>query len=82
MLLQQLTYQARLLRVLSVLKMRFSAHDVTLREFRIASPGGLRVLATTETGGDTLEGIARQQGAPSTASTDADGGHTQPEATR
>ena len=81
-LLQQLTYQGRLLRVLSVLKMRFSAHDVMLREFRIASPGGLRVLAPTETGGATLEGIAQQQGAPSTASTDADGGHTRPEATR
>jgi circadian clock protein KaiC len=78
-LLQQLTYQDRLLRVLSVLKMRFSAHDVTLREFRITPPDGLRVLAPLETGVQTLEGIARQQGAPTSASADAGGGNTRPE---
>ena len=80
LLLQQITYQDRLMRVLSVLKMRFSAHDVTLREFRIVPPTGLRVLAPVETGAETLVGIARQQGAPTMASTDAWVEDTRPEA--
>jgi circadian clock protein KaiC len=64
LLLQQVTYQDRLVRVLSVLKMRFSAHDVSLREFRIAPPTGLRVLDLAESGRQTLAGIAQQQGGP------------------
>jgi circadian clock protein KaiC len=64
LLLQQVTYHDRLVRVLSVPKMRFSAHDVALREFRIAAPAGLRVLTLAESGGEALTGIARQQGAP------------------
>jgi circadian clock protein KaiC len=64
LVLQQVTYQDRLVRVLSVLKMRFSAHDVSLREFRIGAPAGLRVLPLTESGAETLVGLARQQGVP------------------
>lgn len=60
LLLQQVTAQDRLMRVLSVLKMRFSAHDVSLREFRIAAPAGLRVLPLGENNGETLEHVARQ----------------------
>ncbi len=77
LLLQQVTYQDRLVRVLSVLKMRFSAHDVSLREFRIAPPAGLRVLDLAESGVEALGGIARQQDAPLAMSGDmanGDGG--------
>lgn len=64
LLLQQVTHRDRLVRVLSVLKMRFSAHDVSLREFRIAAPAGLRVLSPAESSIATLTGIAQQQGDP------------------
>ena len=40
--LQALIYRQRFYRVLSVLKMRYSAHDLTLREFTITAPGGSR----------------------------------------
>ncbi len=64
LLLQQVVHRDRLVRVLSVLKMRFSAHDVALREFRIGAPAGIRVLPLAESGVEALAGIARQQGAP------------------
>jgi len=64
LLLQQVTYRERLHRVLSVLKMRFSAHDMLLREFSIAPPAGIRVLAPFESATGVLSGIARQQGEP------------------
>ncbi len=67
LVLQQVTYRDQLVRVLSVLKMRFSAHDVALREFRI-TPTGIMVLAPRETRAELLTGIARQQGAPIAAS--------------
>ena len=63
--LQQLAYRGRLHRVLSVLKMRFSSHDYTLRELLIAAPEGIRVL-TPEVGrrsGDDQQGPARLRGA-------------------
>ena len=49
LLLQQVPFQGQVHRLLSVLKMRYSAHDTTLREFRIAPPGGFEVLARSET---------------------------------
>jgi len=64
LLLQQVTYRDRLHRVLSVPKMRFSAHDVLLREFRIVPPTGIEVLAPLDSGVEALTGIARQQGQP------------------
>ncbi len=64
LLLQQLAYRGRLHRVLSVLKMRFSTHDHTLREMRIAPPGGIHVLTPDESGREVLAGLTRQQGGP------------------
>lgn len=43
--LQQVADRGRLRRVLSVPKMRYSAHDDALRAFTIAAPAGIRVLA-------------------------------------
>ena len=45
LLLQQVTVGDRLRRLLSAPKMRFSAHDLRIREFTITPPGGIRVLA-------------------------------------
>ncbi len=58
LLLEQVEYRDTLHRVLSVLKMRFSAHDHVVREFTITSPDGIRVLTPFESG-DVLAGIAR-----------------------
>ncbi len=63
-LLQRVTYGDRLHRVLSVLKMQRSMHDVTLREFTIAAPHGIEVLAPIGSSRVVLDGIARQQGQP------------------
>jgi circadian clock protein KaiC len=60
--MQQVKHRGELRRVLSVAKMRFSAYDPTLREYRIAPPEGIRVLGRFETGLDVLLGIAEQQG--------------------
>ena len=61
LLLQQLAYRGRLHRVLSVLKMRFSTHEYTLREFLITSPEGIRVLTPDESGREVLVGLTEQQ---------------------
>jgi circadian clock protein KaiC len=61
LLLQQLAYRGRLHRVLSVLKMRFSSHDYTLREFQITSPEGIHVLSPDESGRELLVGLTNQQ---------------------
>ena len=42
--LQQMTYRGELHRLLSVVKMRFSAHDMHVHEFTVASPHGIEVL--------------------------------------
>ena len=63
LLLRKVEYEGSLHRVLSVIKMRFSAHDdSTLREFTITAPRGLQVLAPAESDAATLKGIAREQG--------------------
>ncbi len=67
LLQQQVAYESKLHRVFSVIKMRFSAHDVALREFTIAPPAGIRVLTPAETGTGVLAGIARHQGQAETA---------------
>ncbi|WP_201375765.1 ATPase domain-containing protein [Ktedonobacter robiniae] len=59
-LVQHLAVNNRLHRVISVLKMRFSAHDHNLREFIITSPEGVRVLTPQESGLDTLAGLTRE----------------------
>jgi circadian clock protein KaiC len=61
--LQQVAYRGRLRRVLSVPKMRFSAHDDTLREFTIAAPAGITVLRPFESDPAMLTDIAAQQAA-------------------
>src|SRR6266487_68827 len=64
LLLQKLAYRGRLHSVLSVLKMRFSTHDYTLREFLIAVPEGIRVLTPDESGREILAGLTEQQSGP------------------
>ncbi len=64
LLSQQLAYRGRLHRILSVLKMRFSNHDHTLREMLIAPPVGIRILTPDESGREVLAGLTRQQGGP------------------
>jgi len=59
--LQGVIYQEQYYRVLSVLKMRYSPHDLTLREFTITAPAGIEVRGTSESELGLLAGIARQQ---------------------
>ncbi|GAC1449367.1 MAG: ATPase domain-containing protein [Ktedonobacterales bacterium] len=57
LLLEQVERQATLHRVLSVLKMRFSAHDAALHEFTIDAPDGIRILGQFESGPGVLTGM-------------------------
>jgi circadian clock protein KaiC len=59
-ILQWIEYQGRMYRMLSVRKMRRSAFDSGLREFRIGD-GTIRVLPLTESGIETMGGISRQE---------------------
>ena len=61
LLLQQLAYRGRLHRILSVLKMRFSEHDYSLREFLIVPDEGIRVLTPDESGWEVLAGLTGPQ---------------------
>ncbi|MDB5076284.1 MAG: circadian clock protein KaiC, partial [Chloroflexi bacterium] len=72
--MQQVTLGSQLHRVLSVPKMRYSAHDVTLREFVIAPPTGIRVMQPFESGNGVLAGIAAQHNTPTFVSTQAPDG--------
>ena len=71
--LQQLAYHNRLHRILSVLKMRFSAHDHSLREFTIAAPEGIRVLTLTESGEEGVIGSVSNAISPTEHSSPGDG---------
>jgi circadian clock protein KaiC len=62
LLLRQVEYRAKLYRALSVLKMRYSAYDSSVREFTIAPPEGIQVLAPFESGAGILTGIAQEWG--------------------
>lgn len=64
MFMQQVIYENQLHRVLSILKMRFSSHDYTLREIVIAPPEGIRVLKPGESLDGLLDGLAGRQGRP------------------
>lgn len=66
-LLQQVVFRQNLYRLLSVLKMRMSPHDNTLREFRIISPSGITVLEARESGSGLLVDIAQQEGGTNSA---------------
>ncbi len=59
MLAQQITFQGQLHRILSVLKLRYSAHDTSLREFTIAAPEGIMVSDDSDT--PMLHQIADEQ---------------------
>lgn len=61
-LLQRLSYRGQFHRALSILKMRFSAHDHTLREFVITQPEGIRVLRATESDLAQLSDLTLWQG--------------------
>lgn len=60
--LQEVTFRNEVRRVLTVVKMRFSSFDPTLREFRIAPPDSFKVVEPAETGADALLGIAQHHG--------------------
>jgi circadian clock protein KaiC len=61
MLLQQVPFRGELHRILSIIKLRFSEHDPSMREFRIRAPEGLQMLRRLESGSGVLEGIADDQ---------------------
>ena len=88
--LQAVIQRGRLYRVLSVLKMRYSLHDLTLREFMIAAPDGISVRGPLESAPGLLASIEREEGEfrPSAVSgavsghTGARHGRTQPPLSR
>ena len=59
-ILRSLEYEDHLYRIISVLKMRFSDFDASLREFQIAD-GGMRVLPIIESGQGVITGITQQE---------------------
>ena len=61
LLTQQVAYKGALHRVISVLKLRYSVHDLALREFEIAAPDGIRVLAPFESDTGVLQSLADDQ---------------------
>lgn len=61
LLLQQVPYQGQLHRIFSILKLRFSDHDPSLREFEIKAPQGIRMLGRAESALGVLEGITLRQ---------------------
>ena len=63
-LLRQVERRSRQRRVLAVLKMGFSDYDTTLREFTIAAPEGIRVLAPLEGDRELLDDVARASEGP------------------
>jgi circadian clock protein KaiC len=60
LLLQQQAYRGKFHRILSIPKMRFSAHEYKLREFEVAAPEGIRMLAIDGNAEDVLAGIAEE----------------------
>jgi circadian clock protein KaiC len=75
LLLHQLEHHAKLHRVLSVIKMRYSAHDALLHEFAIEQPEGVQLIGTYRSADEMLAAVARHveggaEGAPHTSSGD------------
>jgi hypothetical protein len=60
--LPQISVNGRLLRVLSLPKMRFSAHDATMRELTIGAPAGISIRAPYETEPAVFERVAQNWG--------------------
>lgn len=61
-LLRRVVRHSRMHRVLAVLKISFSNHDESLREFTIASPDGIRVLAPFESTAGMLSDLGEAEG--------------------
>ncbi|MGZ3582802.1 MAG: RAD55 family ATPase [Ktedonobacterales bacterium] len=61
LLMQQVPYRGALHRVLSMLKVRYTAHDMALREFEIVVPDGIHVLAPFESETGVLQNVAADQ---------------------
>lgn len=61
LVMQQVAYHGALHRMLSMLKVRYTAHDMTLREFEIAVPDGIHVLTPFESETGVLQGVAADQ---------------------
>ncbi len=57
-LLRQLAYESRLFRVVSVLKMRDSIYDLSIREFTIENEVGIKVLQPFQSDTDLLEDLS------------------------
>ena len=72
LLLRPVEFEDRLYRIISVLKMRLSGFDSTLREFRIEE-GAVRVLPISESGAAVLAGITRQEQRQQTRGVSGDG---------
>lgn len=64
LLLQQIPHNDELRRLISILKLRFSDHDASLREFQITAPEGLRILERPELPNEVLNGLPAKRGAP------------------
>lgn len=58
LLLRQLAYQSRLYRIVSVLKMRDSDYDQSIREFVIEREVGIRILEPFQSASGLLSGLA------------------------
>lgn len=61
LLMQQVPYRGALHRILSMLKVRYTAHDMALREFEIVVPDGIHVLTPFESDTEALQNIAADQ---------------------
>jgi circadian clock protein KaiC len=59
LLLRQVEYRGHLRRLFSVLKMRFSAFDTTLRDYRIVEGRGIEILGPAPDAEGLLTGMAR-----------------------
>lgn len=67
-LTQQVVYERKLYRMLSVLKMRLSSHEVGLRQFHIVAPTGIEVFESVNTDSDMLADAMRSKTAGSAVS--------------
>lgn len=59
-LLRRVEFRERWYRVISILSMQASAHETSIREFRM-SAGGIRILHLSESAPDVLAGISGEQ---------------------
>lgn len=67
-LLQQIPFDGTLHRIASVLKLRFSDYDSSLREFHISAPSGLEILPTSEHTAAALADITEAFNVPASRS--------------